>query len=59
MIKAVKRALDPVLVLEALEEFSVNKWTLYWRVAGTDMSAAEGQQNQQRITVVEQKANGR
>jgi len=46
VIKAVKRAPDPVLVLEALEEFSVNKCTLYWQVAGTDMSAAEGQQNQ-------------
>jgi len=58
-IKAVKRATDPVSVSEASEEFSVNKRTLYQRVAGTHSSAVGGYQDQQRITVAEEKAIGR
>jgi len=58
-IKAVKRATDPVSVSEASAEFSVNKRTLYRRVAGTHSSAVGGHQDQQRITVAEEKAIGR
>jgi len=58
-IKAVKRASDPVSVPKASEEFSVNKCILYRRVAGTHTSAADGHQNQQRITVAEEKVIGR
>jgi len=46
-IKAVKRATDDVSVSEASEEFSVNKCTLYRRVAGTHSSAVGGHQDQQ------------
>ena len=55
-IKVVKRAIDAVLVAETSEEFSVNKRTLYSRVAGTDSSAVEWYRDQPSITIAEARA---